>query len=286
MDRAIIEFPCSSSRFFPPLNPASWWTTSARSSPTSPPRLGPQQRAYSGEYHPSLDVVETSNAVEIVVDVAGVPREAVRVLFRGDVLIVAGEKAPPPTTSGAQLSSARAWIRPLRARRAPERRIRDRTGASQALERRVDDHSSQARRSSRPGADDSDSGRHAATGMNILFIGDIVGRPGRELIRKGLRGAHRSSRRRFHDRQRRERRRGFRCDEGHRRRAARLGRRCHDVRQSHLRQARGHPLHHEPTAPAASGQLPCRRRQVEARISRRRVTAAPSASSTSWGACS
>ena len=53
--------------------------------------LGPQQRAHSGEYHPSLDVVETSNAVEIVVDVAGVPREAVRVLFRGDVLIVAGE---------------------------------------------------------------------------------------------------------------------------------------------------------------------------------------------------
>jgi len=61
--------------------------------------LGPHQRAYSGEYHPSLDVVETSDAVEIVVDVAGVPREAVRVLFRGDVLIVAGEKAPPPTAS-------------------------------------------------------------------------------------------------------------------------------------------------------------------------------------------
>ena len=61
--------------------------------------LGAQQRAHSGEYHPSLDVVETSNAVEIVVDVAGVPREAVRVLFRGDVLIVAGEKAPPPTAS-------------------------------------------------------------------------------------------------------------------------------------------------------------------------------------------
>ena len=61
--------------------------------------LGPQQRAHSGEYHPSLDVVETSNAVEIVMDVAGVPREAVRVLFRGDVLIVAGEKAPTPTAS-------------------------------------------------------------------------------------------------------------------------------------------------------------------------------------------
>lgn len=61
--------------------------------------LHPEQRAYSGEYHPALDVVETSSAVEIVVDVAGVPAAAVRVLFRGDVLIVAGEKAPPPTTS-------------------------------------------------------------------------------------------------------------------------------------------------------------------------------------------
>jgi HSP20 family protein len=61
--------------------------------------LGPDQRAYSGEYHPALDVVETAAAVEIVVDVAGVPSAAVRVLFRGDVLIVAGEKAPPPPTA-------------------------------------------------------------------------------------------------------------------------------------------------------------------------------------------
>ena len=61
--------------------------------------LGPEQRAYSGEYYPAVDVVETSDAVEIVVDVAGVPAEAVRVLFRGDVLIVAGEKAPPPAMS-------------------------------------------------------------------------------------------------------------------------------------------------------------------------------------------
>ncbi len=60
--------------------------------------LPPEQRAHSGEYHPSLDVVETASAVEIIVDVAGVPLEAVRVLFRDDVLIVAGEKAPPPTT--------------------------------------------------------------------------------------------------------------------------------------------------------------------------------------------
>lgn len=58
--------------------------------------LRPEQRAYSGECHPPLDVLETEEAVEIVVDLPGVPREAVRVLFREGVVIVAGEKAPPP----------------------------------------------------------------------------------------------------------------------------------------------------------------------------------------------
>ena len=56
--------------------------------------LGPDQGTLAGEYHPTLDVLETSTAVEIVVDVAGVPPEAIRVLFRGDVLVVAGAKAP------------------------------------------------------------------------------------------------------------------------------------------------------------------------------------------------
>ena len=53
------------------------------------------QRAYSGEYRPALDVVETDEAVDVVMDVSGVPAEAIRVLFRAGVLIVAGEKAPP-----------------------------------------------------------------------------------------------------------------------------------------------------------------------------------------------
>lgn len=52
------------------------------------------QRAYSGECSPPLDVLETDAAVEVTVDLSGVPQEAVRVLFRGGVLIVAGEKAP------------------------------------------------------------------------------------------------------------------------------------------------------------------------------------------------
>ena len=59
--------------------------------------LRPELRAYSGECHPSLDVLETEATIEVVVDVAGVPPEALRVLFRAGVLLVAGEKAPAPT---------------------------------------------------------------------------------------------------------------------------------------------------------------------------------------------
>ena len=52
------------------------------------------QRAYSGECHPSLDVLETDGAIEIVVDVSGVPARALRILYRSGVVIIAGEKAP------------------------------------------------------------------------------------------------------------------------------------------------------------------------------------------------
>lgn len=55
-----------------------------------------EQRAYSGEYHPTLDVLETDAAVEVIVDVSGVPADALRVSFRAGVLLIAGEKAPPP----------------------------------------------------------------------------------------------------------------------------------------------------------------------------------------------
>jgi HSP20 family protein len=57
-------------------------------------RLRRDQRAYSGEFRPALDVLETDEAVEIVVDVAGVSSDAIRVLFRSGVVVIAGEKAP------------------------------------------------------------------------------------------------------------------------------------------------------------------------------------------------
>jgi HSP20 family protein len=59
--------------------------------------LARDERAYSGECHPALDVLETDAAVEVVMDVSGVPPQAIRVMFRGEVLVIAGEKAPAPT---------------------------------------------------------------------------------------------------------------------------------------------------------------------------------------------
>jgi HSP20 family protein len=61
--------------------------------------LPPEQRVYSGECHPALDVLETQTGVEVVVDVAGVPAQGIRILFRGDTLVVAGEKAPSPVAA-------------------------------------------------------------------------------------------------------------------------------------------------------------------------------------------
>ena len=60
--------------------------------------LNQAQRAYNGECQPPLDVLETDQAVEIVVDVAGVPPNGMRVVFRAGIVIVAGEKAPPPAS--------------------------------------------------------------------------------------------------------------------------------------------------------------------------------------------
>ena len=57
-----------------------------------------EHRAFSGECHPAVDVRETDETLEILVDVPGIPAEALRVLFRRDVLLVAGEKAPPAAT--------------------------------------------------------------------------------------------------------------------------------------------------------------------------------------------
>jgi HSP20 family protein len=57
--------------------------------------LRTEQRATAGECHPALDVFETDEAVEIVMDASGVAPEALRVVFRAGIVLIAGEKAPP-----------------------------------------------------------------------------------------------------------------------------------------------------------------------------------------------
>jgi len=63
--------------------------------------LGSDPRAYPGQCRPLVDVFETDLAVELVVDTCGVSANALRVLFRTGVVIVAGEKAPLPTVPDA-----------------------------------------------------------------------------------------------------------------------------------------------------------------------------------------
>ncbi len=112
---------------------------------------------------------------------------------------------------------------------------------------------------------DADDGRERrrrphGPGMKLLFIGDIVARPGRELVRRGVRTLVRAPCDRPRDRQRRERRRRRRasrvrfCDE-----VLKAGDRRADVRQSHLGQARGARVHRQQAAAAAAGQLSGRR---------------------------
>src|SRR5947209_11333305 len=90
-----------------------------------------------------------------------------------------------------ELSPRRARLRPLRARRPARRCVRHLEGARALQGRRAADHLSQDCRSPRP----HHSHRHGQRAfladrpfMRLLFIGDIVGKPGRDLLRQGLPG--------------------------------------------------------------------------------------------------
>jgi HSP20 family protein len=62
---------------------------------------GRSRSAALGQCTPALDVLETDETVELVVDLPGVEADAVRVVLKGGVVVVAGEKLPvPPGGSG------------------------------------------------------------------------------------------------------------------------------------------------------------------------------------------
>ena len=62
------------------------------------------QRLLPGAFTPTLDAVESAEAVEIVVDVPGVTPDDLRVLVRGAVVIIAGGKMPPNAEERARAS--------------------------------------------------------------------------------------------------------------------------------------------------------------------------------------
>jgi HSP20 family protein len=54
-----------------------------------------RQQLVAGECMPVVDVFETDRSVEIVLDLPGVAADAVRILFKGGVLLIVGEKERP-----------------------------------------------------------------------------------------------------------------------------------------------------------------------------------------------
>jgi HSP20 family protein len=55
----------------------------------------------AGDCQPPLDVIETDDAVEVLLDVPGVAPESVRVLLKGPVVLMVGEKWVQGPASGA-----------------------------------------------------------------------------------------------------------------------------------------------------------------------------------------
>ena len=56
----------------------------------------PAGPSVAGTCRPLVDVFETDEVIELVVDAAGVPAASLRVLFRQGVVVVAGEKTAQP----------------------------------------------------------------------------------------------------------------------------------------------------------------------------------------------
>jgi HSP20 family protein len=54
--------------------------------------FGPESPA--GQYSPPIDVYETDEAIEVTVDLPGVAETSVRIVAKGESLLIAGEKRP------------------------------------------------------------------------------------------------------------------------------------------------------------------------------------------------
>ena len=59
---------------------------------------------------PPVDVVVTDDRARVIVELAGVPREAVRVRLRGRTLEIAGRRMPPQSPQGAHYHRAEIYF--------------------------------------------------------------------------------------------------------------------------------------------------------------------------------
>jgi len=66
----------------------------------------PGASALTADCRPALDVIETASAIEVMVDVAGVTADALRVVVRRDTLLVVGAKLPGPAGGEARFHLA------------------------------------------------------------------------------------------------------------------------------------------------------------------------------------
>ena len=56
--------------------------------------VDPSQQSFRAECSPPIDVVETDAGIEILVDLPGVARSTVQIVFARNVVLVAGHKVP------------------------------------------------------------------------------------------------------------------------------------------------------------------------------------------------
>jgi HSP20 family protein len=66
----------------------------------------PGAAAIAADCRPPLDVIETADAVEIIVDVPGVPADSLRVVVRRDTLLIVGAKLAGPIDPRARFHLA------------------------------------------------------------------------------------------------------------------------------------------------------------------------------------
>ena len=178
-------------------SPASWPTTSASSSTIWRATLKHEHRAFTGECHPSLDVRRDRRGGRN-------RRRRRRRAAGGAARALSRRRAARRRREGAAADAPRnrrfTWSSASSAAsRAPSALNGAFDIAAAPRDRRCDGELTIVlpKLSDRRGQSHrirSTAAARRSHAMKILFIGDIVGKPGRELVRKGLRRARRALR--------------------------------------------------------------------------------------------